>query len=168
MQTVTIDTPDLIGTFIGEVFPGVISTMLSWAAPVGIPFQSKDSVHSFSIGSINGAIGFGGQVTGTLFFAVSLDQAAEMAGALLGERPDPESRECLDIVGELTNMIAGGVKTRLQNQGFSMVMSIPNIIRGPQIRVAGKDVEFKVEREFSLGSRGEAARIIVIGRVSND
>jgi chemotaxis protein CheX len=112
--------------------------------------------------------GFGGNVTGTLFFSVSFPQAAEMAGALLGEAPEPESRECLDVVGELTNMIAGGVKTRLQNLGYSMVMSIPNIIRGPQIRVAGKDVEFKVEREFALGSSGEVARIIMIGRVSND
>lgn len=164
----TLETQELIGSFIAKVFPEVISTMLSWGAPREIPFQPGDSVHSFSIGNVNGAIGFGGQVTGTLFFSVSLDQAAEMAGALLGERPDPESRECLDVVGELTNMIAGGVKTRLMNQGFSMVMSIPNIIRGPQIRVAGKDVEFKVEREFSLGARGEAARVIVIGRVSND
>ncbi len=168
MHSATIEAPDLVGNFISEVVPVVISTMLSWQAPMEIPFLASDSAHSFNIGNINGAIGFGGQVTGTLFFSVSLAQAAEMAGALLGERPDPESRECLDVVGELTNMIAGGVKTRLQNQGYSMIMSIPNIIRGPQIRVAGKDVAFKVEREFALGSSGEAARIIVIGRVNND
>jgi chemotaxis protein CheX len=168
MQTATTEVADLISQFISDVFPGVITTMLGWEAPSEIPFLADDSAQSFSIGNINGSIGFGGQVTGTLFFSVNLKQVAEMAGALLGTDPDPVSRESLDVLGELTNMLAGGIKTRLQNRGYSMVMSIPNIIRGPQIRVAGKDVEFKVEREFALGSTGDAARLIVIGRVSID
>ncbi len=168
MQTATTEIADTIGKFISEVTPAVISTMLSWEAPAEIPFLPNDSVHSFTIGNINGSIGFGGMVCGTLFFSVSLTQAAEMASALLGEPADPESRDCLDVVGELTNMMAGGIKTRLNELGYPMVMSIPNIIRGPSIRVAGKDVQFKVEREFALGSGGEAARVIMIGRISND
>lgn len=168
MQAATTEIADTIGKFIGDVTPEVISTMLSWEPPAEIPFLPQDTAHSFSIGSINGSIGFGGQITGTLFFSVSDQQAAEMVAALLGHHVAVDSHECLDVVGELTNMIAGGIKTRLNDHGYAMVMSIPNIIRGPSIRVAGKDVEFKVEREFAIGSDGNAARVIMIGRTSNE
>lgn len=141
--------------------------MLYWEPPAEIPFLRRDAAHSFSIGSINGSIGFGGRITGTLFFSVNDQQAAEMGEALLGHKVSVDRHECLDVVGELTNMIAGGIKTRLNDQGYPMVMSIPNIISGPSILVAGKDVEFKVEREFALGSEGTAARVIMIGRTTN-
>lgn len=168
MQTATSEISDTIGKFISDVTPEVISTMLSWEPPEEIPFLPQDSASAFSIGNVNGSIGFGGEVTGTLFFSVSDDQASEMVHALLGQKVETCSQECLDVVAELTNMIAGGVKTRLHDLGYALVMTIPNIIRGPSIRVAGKNVEFKVEREFVIGKGGDAARVIMIGRVNND
>lgn len=168
MQTATLDTTGLIGRLISEVVPNVLTTMLSWPAPREVEFDAVGSPDSFNIGAITGSIGFGGQLTGTLFFSVDEHLAAEMAQAVLGEPVRPDAREALDVLGELTNMIAGGIKTRLNNLGMTMVMTIPSIIRGPLIRVVGKNVEFKVEREFFLGSSTMPARLIMIGKVEQE
>ena len=73
-------------------------------------------------------------------------------------------REISDVVGELTNMLAGGCKSRLCDQGCPVAISIPNIIRGESVRAAGKNISFTLSREFRIPDLGESLRIIVIGK----
>lgn len=168
MPTATLDTTDTLGRLLTEVTGNVITTMLSWPAPRELADRVNGSPDAFDIGAITGSIGFGGELTGTLFFSVNTQQASEMAEAVLGQAVGPDDRECLDVIGELTNMIAGGIKTRLNNQGLMMVMTIPSIIRGPSIRVAGKNVEFKIERDLLVGTSPEPVRVIMIGKVEKE
>lgn len=168
MQTAIEFSTDLIARFIGETAPEVVSTMLGWEPPQLVSRHESTEPATFEIGEINGSIGFGGRVTGTVFFSVSAEQGAAMASALMGEPVSTDSEEILDVIGELTNMISGGIKTRLNDAGFDTVMSIPSVIRGPSIRVAGKDIQFRLDKEFSAGETAGTFHVIMIGKVAND
>lgn len=168
MQTATEFSTGLIDEFIGVVTPEVIATMLDWEHPKALSKEGILDTDSFKIGEINGTVGFGGRVTGTVFLSMGVVQAVAMAESLIGEPVDADADEVLDVLGELTNMIAGGIKTRLNDSGFETVMTIPSVIRGPSIRVTGKDVQFRIEKEFqATGSEG-SFRVIMIGKVLND
>jgi chemotaxis protein CheX len=48
-----------------------------------------------------------------------------------------ESNEMInDVIGELTNMVAGNVKTKLDNGGNRCIMTIPTVVRGRDFKVA--------------------------------
>jgi len=42
-----------------------------------------------------------------------------------------------DAIGELSNMVAGYVKSRLCNGGLPCVLTIPSVVRGQQLSVEG-------------------------------
>ncbi|GEM_PF-349250 len=168
MQTATEFSTDLIDGFIDEVTLEVISTMLDWERPAAISKKVSLAPESFTIAEVNGSIGFGGRVTGTVFLSLSSEQASAMAESLIGQPVAADADEVLDVVSELTNMIAGGIKTRLNDAGFATVMTIPSVIRGPSIRVAGKDIQFRLENEFEAAGSSGSFRVIMIGKVSND
>jgi len=168
MQTATEFSTDLIDGFIGEVTPEVIATMLGWEHPPTISKEESFTPEAFAIGEVNGSVGFGGRVTGNVFLSLTVAQGVAMAEALIREPVAPEAEEILDVVGEMTNMIAGGIKARLNEAGFETVMTIPSVIRGPAISVAGKNIQFRVEREFQATGSTGSFRVIMVGKVSND
>jgi hypothetical protein len=61
-------------------------------------------------------------------------------------------------------MLAGGCKSRLCDHDCSVVMSIPNIIRGKLIRAASKDVRFMLQRQFVEPIAGENFKVIALGK----
>lgn len=42
-----------------------------------------------------------------------------------------------DAIGELSNMVAGYVKSRLCTNGSSCTLTIPSVVRGQQLHVEG-------------------------------
>src|SRR5688572_11057404 len=143
-----------LDTFLIESVKDVCSTMLNWPVDSGT-LDGNGQPAPFELHQINGCIGFGGKMTGSLFLSCSENLAVQMARTILGGEHSPGSREVSDVVGELTNMLAGGCKSRLCDHDCSVVMSIPNIIRGKLIRAASKDVKFMLQRQFTMPILGE-------------
>ncbi len=77
---------------------------------------------------VSGVIGMSGRAAGTVVVSLSREMAIRVAGALLGERPDTIDSEVIDAVGELTNMVAGGAKSRLE--GLELSIGLPTVICG--------------------------------------
>jgi chemotaxis protein CheX len=154
---------DQLDSFIVESVMDVCSTMLNW--PVTESAREGDGQPGpFELHQINGCIGFGGKMTGSLFLSCSENLAVQMARAILGTDLAAGAREVSDVVGELTNMLAGGCKSRLCDHDCSVVMSIPNIIRGKLIRAASKDVRFMLQRQFVEPIAGENFKVIALGK----
>lgn len=149
--------------FVVESVKDVCSTMLNWS-PVLEPGRSDTSPGGFELNEINGAIGFGGQLMGTIFFSCSENLVREMARVILGHDYPPGAKELSDVVGEITNMLAGGCKSRLCDHDCPVVMSIPNVIRGSLIKAASKDVRFMLQHQFNLPMNGESFKVITIGK----
>jgi CheY-specific phosphatase CheX len=81
---------------------------------------------------ITGSVGFGGDnVTGALYLHMSVDLAQRAAGVMLG-LPAEElgEQEVNDVVGEMTNMLTGHLKSCLCDTGAPCAVSTPAIIRG--------------------------------------
>src|SRR5689334_21597821 len=144
---------DQIDGFLVESVKDVCSTMLGWVATESVTDGGADPV-TFQLNSINGCIGFAGQMTGSIFLSCSEALAAAMAHTIMGGDA-LAAHDVSDVVAELTNMLAGGCKSCLCDHGCPVVMSIPNIIRGRAIRATSRDVSFMLKREFSLSISGE-------------
>lgn len=95
-----------LDTFVIESIKDVCATMLNWSPEIGL--RTPDATpHPFELKEVNGCIGFGGRMTGSIFFSCSEKLTREMAHAILGQEYPSGSRELSDVVGELTNMLAG-------------------------------------------------------------
>ena len=152
-----------LDTFVIESVKDVYATMLNWS-PEPEPRTPDAEPRPFELKEVNGCIGFGGAMTGSIFLSCSERLTIEMARTILDHEYPPGSRELSDVIGELTNMLAGGCKSRLCDHDCPVVMSIPNVIRGKLIRAASKDVKFMVQHNFSLPMIGESFKVITLGK----
>ena len=152
-----------LDSFVIESVKDVCSTMLNWQVNDGTPVGDGQP-GPFELHEFNGCIGFGGKMTGSIFLSCSQTLAQQMARTILGGDFPAGSRELSDVIGELTNMLAGGCKSRLCDSDCAVVMSIPNIIRGTLIRAASRDVKFLLQRQFAVPIDGAGFRIITLGK----
>jgi chemotaxis protein CheX len=95
-------------------------------------------------GTITGLIGIHGEVSG--FVSLNLPEAVARAavGGLLQDRFDKLTAQVIDGVGELANIIAGGIKRGLAGSkwGFSHV-TVPSVIVGRNYQIAyAKGLEY--------------------------
>lgn len=77
---------------------------------------------------ISGIIGLTGAAKGTVLLGMGAQVALEATGILAGEHPSQIDAIVIDAVGELTNMIAGSAKTKLEQLRLSV--SLPSVIAG--------------------------------------
>jgi len=114
-------------TFLANATNDVFDTMLSMEVkPVPAePGMIKDS------NRIVGSVGFAGDVTGCMNFHVGGTFARLITATMLGEDiSDVVDEEVFDVVGELSNMIGGDVKSRLCDAGLPCSLSIPTTTSG--------------------------------------
>ena len=136
MQTKKI--PDVQG-FITSHALQVFDTLFALkAAPLGIitPHSEPDQVC--------GSVGFGGNsVTGAVYLHLPEEFATSLAATMLGAEPQSLSEaEVNDVVGELTNMLTGGLKSWLCDSDFPCAVSTPGVIRGRSFAIeAPPDIE---------------------------
>lgn len=88
-------------------------------------------------GSITGMIGLHGNVSG--FVTVNLAEKVAMAavGGLLQDRFTELTSQVIDGAGEITNIIAGGIKKGLAGSAWSVNnMTVPSVIIGRNYQIA--------------------------------
>lgn len=76
-------------------------------------------------------VGLLGDYTGTMTLNLSDHSAAMLAGALLGEEGTEFTEETLDAIGEIGNMVAGGIKDLLQDTEMAFAsIACPAVVMG--------------------------------------
>lgn len=82
---------------------------------------------------VTGAVGIGGEkVNGAVYLHLSAPYAKRVASAMLGmtlEELDDDNT-INDVIGEVSNMLTGGLKSWICDTGSDCAMSTPAIIRG--------------------------------------
>lgn len=119
--------------FITRHLIDVFETMLSKKA---VPVEESDSPPFAD--RVSGSVGFAGEnVTGAVYLHLSGDFAVRATAAMLGMAPEELTGEAEvnDVVGEVTNMLAGGLKSVLCDAGAPCAVSTPAIIRGTSFNV---------------------------------
>ena len=79
-----------------------------------------------SLFPVSGFIGISGEAIGTIVLSLSHEVARKAAGTMLMMEINETDDDVLDAVGELTNMVAGGAKAKLE--AFQLQMSMPNVL----------------------------------------
>ncbi len=105
-------------------------TMVFTAITCGVP-QPKQP--GFPVGAISGTIG----ITGTKFcgrlslvFSTPIAEKFFRSMMMMDDTSPVNESEMKDAVGELANMVAGGAKARLQQNGMDFVISLPTVVTG--------------------------------------
>lgn len=117
---------NLINPFI-EATLHVLETMASTRAEAGKPYLKKDQV---ARGDVSGVIGMTGETRGTISISFSEASILPIVSNMLGEEMKEMNEEIKDAVGEVTNMISGQARKRLDEQGRSLKAAIPTVIMG--------------------------------------
>ncbi len=117
---------NLINPFI-EATLHVLETMASTRAEAGKPYLKKDRV---ARGDVSGVIGMTGETRGTISISFSEASILPIVSNMLGEEMKEMNEEIKDAVGEVTNMISGQARKRLDEQGRSLKAAIPTVIMG--------------------------------------
>lgn len=110
--------------------------MLSVKAATG----AGDEAHHLHGDRVTGNVGFAGDaVTGSVYLHCSQAFSAQATTAMLGLSPEEiTSTEVNDVIGEVTNMLAGGLKSWLCDAGATCVLTIPSVIRGTSFEINSK------------------------------
>lgn len=101
----------------------------------------RDHTGAISPG-ISAIVGFGGKISGFVAIHLSPPSACMLAGQLLGMSFDTVDEIVADAMGEMVNMIAGGLKKFAGRDEDLFKISIPSIVCGTDYSTrAPKDAE---------------------------
>lgn len=111
--------------------------------------------------SLTGSLTFGGPLQGALLVQCSLDSAGAIARSMMMMEADEEIEEAeiKDAIGEIANLILGGLKSRIADITGDIEVSIPTVVKGCEVRPAlGKD---SVRVEIHAQGTGCNVKLIV-------
>jgi chemotaxis protein CheX len=110
-----------------------------------------------------GSITFKGGIEGCLAICCSASCAKAIAVNMLGlEIPDELTEEgTCDAVGEITNMIMGGVKSRVLKSVGNLEVSIPSVISGRELRNNLGDKATKISVKIKIDDKHTAELILL-------
>ena len=74
----------------------------------------------------------------------------DIARRMLGEEVSEINSTVTDLVGEITNMVTGGAKRVLAEQGYDFDMAIPAVVAGKNHRITHKSNGLKIIIPFSI------------------
>jgi chemotaxis protein CheX len=130
MDLATFDLP----TFLRGATQEVFDTMLS------MELTEQDAQAFSESNRIVGSVSLAGSVSGTVNIHVSDAFANQITANMLGMEVDEidSEEEVHDVIGELSNMIGGDLKSRLCDAGFVCELSIPSITSGNNFNIESK------------------------------
>lgn len=117
---------ELINPFIDATLH-VLETMAFTKAKAGTPFLKEDRV---ARGDVSGIIGLTGEASGTISVSFSEECILAIVSSMFGEEMPELNDEVKDAVGEITNMISGQARQKLEGMGRNLKAAIPTVIAG--------------------------------------
>ena len=105
----------------------VLKTMAFVEPRPGKPYLKKDDLAK---GDVSGIIGFTGAATGSMALSFSEGCILKIVSNMLGEEIKEINGDIKDAVGEITNMVSGSARQKLESLGMSISAAIPTVIAG--------------------------------------
>ena len=118
---------EFINPFLSSLI-NVLSTMSNIPLTPQRPILKK---HNMAKGDVSGLIGMTApNLKGSLSITFEKKLALITMKKMVGEAHDKIDSDVMDMVGEITNMVAGGAKRILSEQGFEFNMATPIVVSG--------------------------------------
>ena len=93
------------------------------------PYLKQTSV---AHGDVSGIIGITGDATGSLAISFTESCICDLVERMLGEPCPAANQDVFDTVGEITNMVSGAARARLEREGLEVYAAIPTVIYGKE------------------------------------
>ena len=123
MNDIRAKAVDLMIESAHEVFEMMVGRPLAQGMPMeGDGFRPKSNVV--------GTVSFAGSESGVVVFYSTTEAAKQIAGSMLGVPAAEVNGEMPDAIGEITNMIAGALRTKMTDSGHPWAISIPTVTIG--------------------------------------
>jgi len=110
-----------------EATVDVLKTMAFVEPKAGKPYLKKENVAQ---GDISGIIGLTGAARGSLALSFSEECIIRIVSNMLGEEIKVMNGDIKDAVGEITNMVSGSARKKLEAEGYSITAAIPTVVAG--------------------------------------
>jgi len=123
-----------LAKYIQEATSDVFASMIFLDIEPGEVLENEDTVLESNISSI---IGLAGDLKGLLAVHCPGEVAKEITGSMLGMEVKELDEDVKDAIGEIANMVAGGLKTALAGEGKDIQLAIPTAIVGSSVRTSG-------------------------------
>jgi chemotaxis protein CheX len=134
-----------------------------FASMVFTSLEESGSVVDPSDAAYLASITFRGGVEGCL--GVHCDPTcarAIAAGMLCSETPDGlGNSDVIDALGEIANMVMGGVKTRIQDQIKDIALSIPSVVQGHQLVTRVGEGSIHIRIPVMVGQQNPAQLLLL-------
>jgi len=124
-----------IEKYIIDATQEVFSTMVFLDISPEEPLVGQDDGVDSSLTSM---IGLAGDLKGVLAIHCPESAALGIAGAMLGMELQELDDDVKDAIGEIANMVAGGLKTALAADSINTELAIPTTILGKNVRTSGQ------------------------------
>lgn len=105
----------------------VIRTMAFIEPRAGKPFLKNGDCAK---GDISGIIGIAGSVRGSFALSFSEGCIVKLVSNMLGEEISIINDDIKDAVGEITNMVSGAARQKLDQMGISLTAALPTVVTG--------------------------------------
>jgi chemotaxis protein CheX len=113
-----------------EVFASMIFIDITPEAPTDEPVSTLDP-------NLSSLIGLAGDLRGLLAVHCPSAVALTVTSAMLGMEVTELDDDVKDAIGEIANMIAGGLKVALAADNKKIELAIPSTVIGKSIRMSG-------------------------------
>ncbi len=110
-----------------EAAINVLKTMAMIDPKAGKPYLKKESKAS---GEVSGIIGITGDAQGSMSISFDKGCICAVVTNLFGSEVTDITEEVKDAVGEMTNMICGDARRRLEAAGISLQAGTPTVVAG--------------------------------------
>jgi len=136
-------------TAMDKAITDVFDTMLSMQISPLEELPPADPEENRLVGSVT----FAGEVTGIITIGVSYSLCQLMACTMLGLEPGEleGDEEIKDLLGEISNIVGGNLKSAFTDEGMSCAISTPAITRGHDFQVRSLSMEIYEQLAYSCG-----------------
>ncbi len=126
---------EFINPFLNSLLE-VMGTMAQTRLTPGEPQVKKDDR---ARGDVSGIIGMvGPQTRGSMAITLEKSLALKVYERMVGDPAKDIDEEVTDMVGEITNMVTGGAKRLLGEQGYEFEMATPAVVYGTDHSISHK------------------------------
>ena len=116
--------------YINPFIEGTINVLKTMAFITSKPSKPYIKKNPAATGDITGIIGLAGDKEGSLSITFTFPCIKAILEKMLGEVHDELNEDVTDAVGEITNMICGDARNKLEAQNINLTAGIPTIITG--------------------------------------
>jgi len=120
--------------------------------------RSPDAKPAIAGNTLLASITFKGDLEGCLGICCDLSCARTVAANMLGMESGDQmaEQEVVDAIGEVTNMVMGSVKARLQEDTPGIEVSIPTVVAGREMRTSPPEGSTKTAMSITIGGQYDA------------